>query len=43
MNNPRIIVALDFAAEESRPKKLIEAGDWAGIEALAHEASNLKR
>ncbi|MEQ1524995.1 MAG: keto-deoxy-phosphogluconate aldolase, partial [Aestuariivirga sp.] len=25
------------------PKKLIEAGDWAGIEALAREASNLKR
>jgi 2-dehydro-3-deoxyphosphogluconate aldolase / (4S)-4-hydroxy-2-oxoglutarate aldolase len=25
------------------PKKLIEAGDWAGLEALAREASNLKR
>ena len=25
------------------PKKLIEAGDWAGIEALAREASKLKR
>jgi 2-dehydro-3-deoxyphosphogluconate aldolase/(4S)-4-hydroxy-2-oxoglutarate aldolase len=24
------------------PKKLIEAGDWAGIEALAREAAKLK-